>query len=139
MSGGPPRIAPPGVPDTVAIYMDNAAEHLSEFAKEFSLTIKAYADAAPEKPYWFHNLNGTFSGWNVRIQVLTNETDAYEYRGWLATYLRCDDQGWGLLPLSQERISGMSGLLSAAQQAVEQLRITCALRLPRPKAPHPTA
>jgi hypothetical protein len=85
---GPPRLAPPGVPHAVALYLDNGAAYLRDVAKSEGLELKPYENAAPDHAVWHHGLYGTLRDRQFCLQVVTDAAMAPAFDALLYAYVR---------------------------------------------------
>lgn len=140
MSGSPPPEILAQVPPAVRLYMDTALEHLAECAREYGLEIHPYEYMGVGDAVWIHNLLGDFADWKVTFQLMTDADAAPWFQGLLRVYVLFKGEKkdtW--VKLEHLPVTGLTELLSGMQRLAEDLRLTCALRMPRPDDPDPEA
>ncbi len=136
---GPPKRAPKEVPPEPALYLDNAAEYLTELVKEYGLDLRPYDQHRPDQKVWLHGLYGTMRDRDFCIQVVTDAEMAPAFAGLLRCHLRLyprDGSSKWLLYQSR-RVKGMAELMLAAAELTEAAHLACVWRMPHPTDPDP--
>lgn len=137
----PPKRAPKEVPPEAALYLDNAAEYLTELVKEFGLELKPYDQYHPDHSAWLHGLYGTTRDRQFCIQVVTDEQMAPTFTALLKCYIRLypKDGRSTWLRYGIRRVKGMADLMNAVADLTEAIRFACVWRMPHPTEPDPKA
>lgn len=137
----PPKRAPREVPPEAALYLDNAAEYLTELVKEFRLKLKPYDQYHPDHTAWFHSLYGTSRDREFCIQVVTDAEMAPTFTALLkchiCLYQKDGSNKW--LLYRTRRVKGMTDLMNSAADLIGIIRLACVWRMPHPTEPDPKA
>lgn len=138
---GPPKRAPKEVPPEAALYLDNAAEYLTELVKEFGLDLRPYDQYQPDQVSWQHGLYGEANEREFCVQLATDAQMAPTFvgilRGWVRLYPADRTNEWLLLEV--RRVAGMAALVTVAADVTRALKLACVWRMPHKTDPAPNA
>ena len=125
------------IPEIVRVFMDGMLRHLDAAAKKSKLELRAYEHLAANDSEWMHNLYGKYYGWQVTVQVSTDEASARDRiaKAHLYVNVRARDC-WRWEALATEAVSGMDEVIRAVGRFIEEAITLCGLRLMRADFPN---
>ncbi len=125
------------IPEAVRTFMNGMLPHLKGAAKHSLLELRAYEHLTANSKNWMHNLYGTYYGWQVTVQVISDEASARERMAKVCVhvYVRAHTD-WRWEVLLTEPIRGLDEMIRAVGRLTEEAAVLCGLRLMRADAPN---